>query len=158
MLPDTREELTDTSEEPADNGFDPDDASGDAAQPLKYEKSRLDDHILAAYAEELMQLMDSQKPYLNPDLTLGGLAQAVGLTTNILSQVINSHFKQNFYAFVNHYRLKETLELMNKTENADKNILEIAFTAGFNSKTTFNATFKKELGETPRNYRKRIEK
>ena len=154
----TLEEPAVTPEEPADNGFDPDDASGDVAQPLKYEKSRLDDHILAAYAEELMQLMDSQKPYRNPDLTLGELAQAIGLTTNILSQVINSHFKQNFYAFVSHYRLKETLELMNKPENADKNILELAFTAGFNSKTTFNATFKKELGETPRSYRKRIAK
>ena len=155
----TTEESADTLEDDESDGGDFDfDDTPDEPQPVKYEKSRLDDHILAAYAEELMQLMDSQKPYRNPDLTLGELAQAIGLTTNILSQVINSHFKQNFYAFVSHYRLKETLELMNMPENAGKNILELAFTAGFNSKTTFNATFKKELGETPRNYRKRIAK
>jgi len=154
----TQEEAEEIQDEPDDGGIGFDEAAPEEPQPLKYEKSRLDDHILAAYAEELMQLMDSQKPYRNPDLTLGELAQAIGLTTNILSQVINSHFKQNFYAFVSHYRLKETLELMNKPENADKNILELAFTAGFNSKTTFNATFKKELGETPRSYRKRIAK
>jgi ligand-binding sensor domain-containing protein/AraC-like DNA-binding protein len=138
--------------------LDESDTGGTTSEDGKYEKSRLDDSVMAEYGNEIRDLMESEKLYTDSDLTLPALAKKLNLSTNIVSQVINSHFGHNFYTFVNNYRLEEVVEMMKESSFDEKSILEIAYMSGFKSKTTFNTVFKKYKGVTPSEYRKRVEK
>lgn len=132
------------------------DESIDEDDVPKYEKSRLDEEIAKAYATELKDLMEKQKLYKNPELTLPELAKKLNLSTNILSQVINGYCKLNFYTFVNVYRTEAVVEMMKDQFYKDRSILDLAYDAGFKSKTTFNAIFKKHTGLTPSEFRKTL--
>lgn len=122
----------------------------------KYEKSRLDDDIARAYVRELKELMEKEKPYKDPDLTLPQLAKKLNLSANILSQVINGHCNLNFYTFINIYRTEAVMEMMKDDFYKQRSILELAYDAGFKSKTTFNTIFKKHTGLTPSEFRKNL--
>ena len=98
--------------------------------------------------------MTSQKPYLDPLLTLDSLAAKSHIPARQLSQLINRHFEKNFFEFINSYRIEESKILLAKEENAKVTMLEIMAQAGFNSKATFNTFFKKSAGMTPTQYRK----
>ena len=98
--------------------------------------------------------MQEHKPYLNHLLTLDNLATQIFMPPRQLSQVINRHFKQNFFEFINSYRIEEAKILLTKEENAKVTMLEIMDQAGFNSKATFNTFFKKLVSLTPTQYRK----
>lgn len=102
--------------------------------------------------------MQSEKPFLEPKLSLGQLADKLGVTSNNLSQVINQCEEMNFYDFINAYRVKEFIALASSPENSNMNLLGIAFDAGFNSKSSFNQVFKKNTGKTPREYLSNIGK
>lgn len=103
--------------------------------------------------EKLLAHMESNKPFLNPELTLIDLAQQVGVSRNQLSQVINTGIGDNFYNFVNKFRIEEVKELIKKDVNRKFTILSLANDAGFNSKSSFNNIFKKITGLTPSEYR-----
>ncbi|MAB33326.1 helix-turn-helix domain-containing protein, partial [Thalassospira sp.] len=79
------------------------------------------------------------------------LANAVGVTPNQLSYVLNQHLGKSFFDFVNEVRTYEASRLL--IEEADRTILDIAISVGFNSKSTFNLAFKKIIGKTPSAYR-----
>jgi AraC-like DNA-binding protein len=79
------------------------------------------------------------------------------VSRNLLSQAINERTGQNFYDFVNFYRVETVKERLKDPEKRDMNVLHIAFDAGFNTKATFNAVFKKSTGLTPSQYRKNFE-
>ncbi|GIM51977.1 transcriptional regulator [Capnocytophaga cynodegmi] len=119
------------------------------SKPTEYRKSGLKQTEAQAIHQQLLTIMDSEKLYLEPKLTLGQLAEQVGVSTNNLSQVINQYEEKNFYDFVNSYRIKEFIQRTNDPKNKNLNILAIAFDSGFNSKSSFNQVFKKFTGETP---------
>jgi AraC-like DNA-binding protein len=56
---------------------------------------------------------------------------------------------------VNTYRVEEVKKRLASLQDKDKTILNIAFDAGFNTKTSFNRVFKKFTRMTPSQYRKR---
>ena len=124
----------------------------------KYEKSRLDDEIAKDYAAELEKLMLEEKVYKDPDITMPELAKMLNLSPNVLSQVINGYCGLNFYNYINRFRADEVVEIMKHDIEKRKNVLNIAFDAGFKSKTTFNTFFKKHTGLTPSEFRKQLEK
>ncbi len=103
--------------------------------------------------QRLERAMEIEKLYLDPDLDLSGLARRVGAARNQLSYVINRNLGKNFYDFVNAYRVREVLRLMEDGARGNDKMLTLAFDAGFNSKPTFNAVFKKITGRTPSDYR-----
>ncbi|MCJ8321433.1 MAG: helix-turn-helix domain-containing protein [Colwellia sp.] len=107
-----------------------------------------------AHIAALTLYMQEHKPYLNHLLTLDSLATQIFMPARQLSQVINRHFKQNFFEFINGYRIEEAKTLLTKEENAKVTMLEIMDQAGFNSKATFNTFFKKLVSVTPTQYRK----
>lgn len=114
------------------------------------------DEKLQADKEKLETYMINDKPYLNPDLTLIDLASKVDMTRNELSSLINNVVGCNFYLFVNGYRIDHVKKLMLKDNQKQFTILALAFDSGFNSKSTFNALFKKFTGLTPSEYRKTL--
>lgn len=108
---------------------------------------------MEALKEELLQYMDKNKPFLNPDLTLTDLAKDFGISRNNLSYLINNNLGDSFYNFVNRYRIEEVKKLMNTLKGKNLTLVALAFEAGFNSKSSFNNIFKKNTGLTPSEYR-----
>jgi AraC-like DNA-binding protein len=120
----------------------------------KYAKSRLDDETLDRYADKLIEYMDSEAPYLDGNLTLASLARAMSFQQSYLSQVLNIRLEKNFHAFVSDYRLSYFKKQLERPENRSKSILDLAYQAGFNSKSSFNTAFKKQENITPSEFRK----
>jgi AraC-like DNA-binding protein len=103
---------------------------------------------------ELEAFMVSQKPFLDPELSLQKLAEKLNVSLHFLSHTINTCFEENFFQFINRYRVEESKILLRHPDMSHYNILQIAYEAGFNSKTTFNTTFKKMTGVSPSAYQK----
>jgi AraC-like DNA-binding protein len=128
-------------------------ASTAATTTARYQKSTLTPAKAKEYLQDLMQFMEHEKPYLDSEITLKALAEKLSMSYFHLSQIINEHLDRNFYDFINHYRVKEAKELLETlAQYPGKTILDVAFAAGFNSKSTFNLVFKKTTGLTPSQY------
>ncbi len=122
--------------------------------PVKYQGSGLTEADKDRYLEQLLNYMDQQRPYLNPNLTIEQLARELGINRFYLSQLVNERLEKSFPDFINSYRTRETERLLLDPDYAHLNILAIAYEAGFNSKSTFNTAFKKATGMNPSQYRK----
>lgn len=109
-------------------------------------------------AQELLQHLDTQKPYLNPELSLPELARQMGYNTNQLSAVINQEMGKNFNELINGYRIQTVKERLLDPAFAHLSILGIAFESGFNSKATFNRAFKQFTHQTPSEFLKKKKK
>jgi AraC-like DNA-binding protein len=120
---------------------------------IRYEKSDLDELEKRRRKEELLRLMDTRKPHLNPSLTMSGLARELRISPRHLSQIINEMFGRNFCDFVNGYRIEESKRLLSDPAREERSILDIAYEVGFNSKSTFNSAFKKHTGMKPSEFR-----
>jgi AraC-like DNA-binding protein len=120
----------------------------------KYEKTALAPEAAADILGRLRTLMDTDRPYQNPDLSLADLATQLRLPPHHLSQVINEQCQQNFFDFLNTYRIEEVKRQLRRPETAHLKLEEIGFAAGFNSKSAFNAAFKKNTQTTPSQFRK----
>ena len=121
-------------------------------EPLKmpeYRKSGLKPEEAKNLHQQLLTLMATEKPYLEPKLSLAQLADSLGVLPNHLSQIINQYEGKNFYDFVNSYRVDEFIALAKRDTDKNFNLLGLAFEAGFNSKSSFNQVFKKIKGQTP---------
>jgi AraC-like DNA-binding protein len=122
----------------------------------KYSGSRLSDSEAKQYAVELTDYMRSEKPYLNPELSLPQLASELNISSHYLSQVINEQFNLNFFDFVNGYRVKAFKEKVIDPEFRNYSLLGIALECGFNSKSAFNRIFKQTSGKTPSEFKKTV--
>ena len=107
---------------------------------------------LAAWKAKVLKLMQEDKLYLSPQLTLSELAARLKTNTSLLSAIINSGFGKNFNDFVNEFRVKEFQERICLPENKNITLLGIAFDSGFNSKATFNRAFRKMTGQSPKDF------
>jgi len=105
-------------------------------------------------AEEMERLMQEEKLYRTQGLTLHDLAVRLKSNKQYVSETINQVFEKSFYDFVNEYRLREFAERVENGEDQNLTLLGIATNAGFNSKATFNAVFKKHYGVTPSEFQK----
>ena len=112
--------------------------------------------MLDIYEKQLDELMGKEQPYLNPDLTLPGLAKKIDIPTNYLSQVINERKDSNFFDYINSHRVAEARQRLKNPAHEDLPIIQVAYSVGFNSKSTFNAAFKKFSKTTPTDYRKAL--
>jgi len=114
-------------------------------------------HEKEKIVQEALLYMQSNKPYLEPELTLEQLASKLSLKPRILSQAINEILGQNFYDFINRYRIEEASRLLTNPRDEKITILEVLYEVGFNSKSSFNTLFKKYTGLTPTEFRKKQE-
>lgn len=101
------------------------------------------------WKEKLLQAMEKDKLYRDPELTLTDLAKQLGTNPSLLSKVINRNFQVNFNDFVNRYRVQEVKQQLEKGAAAQLTVMSLAYDAGFNSKATFNRAFKKHTGQNP---------
>ncbi|MFN8275192.1 MAG: AraC family transcriptional regulator [Flavobacteriaceae bacterium] len=120
-------------------------------------KKLIPDEQLIDLKTSLIRLMETQKPFLEAELSLVRLAQQLDISPHLLSYVINSGFGENFYQLVNRYRIEEAQKLIADVQMNHLSLLGIAYEVGFNSKTVFNTTFKKVTGQTPSDYKKTVQ-
>lgn len=105
---------------------------------------------LELWKPKLESWMQTEKPFLDPNLTLGELSRQLGTNTTMLSRVINQGFQQNFNDFINAYRVEAVKQRLEQGDHKQRTLLSIALDSGFNSKATFNRAFKKFTGKSPR--------
>ncbi len=119
-------------------------------------KERLDKKVLKELEEGLEKLMTEEKIYLNHKLTLVAIAQKLNTTTNNVSWLLNNIHKSTFYDYINQYRVKEFVKKIQDGEHHRHTLLALSMDSGFNSKSTFNKSFKKVINDTPSNYIKKL--
>ena len=111
------------------------------------------------YTEEqvsrVKRYVETKRPYLDSMLKIDDLALRVSLSPKLLSTLINREFEVNFFEYINGHRLKEIKSYLADPEMSDHSVIELAFRAGYNSKSSFNRLFKLETGITPSQYRKK---
>ena len=124
------------------------------AVAIEVKKKVLSPPQVQHYQQAAEALMQNEQVFLDPNLSLKSLAQQLQLHPNKLSWLINEQMGCNFNEYVNRYRLKAFKERALEPKNAHLTLLGLAYESGFNSKTVFNAFFKKMEGTTPRNWLK----
>lgn len=123
---------------------------------IKYAATKMEGEELQKCCNRVGQYINTNKPYLEPDLTLPKLAEELNISTHHLSQVINEKHERNFADFINSYRVAEVKRKIQDPEFKNYSLLGIAFESGFNSKSAFNRVFKNQTGMTPSEFRKSV--
>ena len=106
--------------------------------------------------KKIHRLFKNHSNFKDPELSLSQLAQSINTNTSILSKAINSGSQMNFNDFVNSFRVEAVKESLKKGEHKTTTLVGIAMDCGFNSKSTFIRSFKKQTGMTPTEYVKSI--
>lgn len=122
----------------------------------KYWYSKLSSYETSVLMVRLDNYMKETQVYRRPGLSLKELASSVGFNERYLSQVINDVKGQNFYDFVNSYRVEHAKCLLIQNKDNRRTMFDIFWESGFNSKTTFNTSFKKITGQTPTEYQRSL--
>lgn len=120
----------------------------------KYVKTKLAEEKKKSIQEKLEEYM-KEKPWKESELTIKDISNKIEVPIHHISQVINDLYGENFFTFINNYRIAEAKKMLLEKSRDETNILHIAYASGFNSKTTFNSCFKKNTGFTPTQFRER---
>ncbi len=124
--------------------------------PPKYAASTLRATECGEILERLITYMNNEKPYLDPSLTIEDLARKLGVSAKHLSQAIHARLNQSFYDLINAHRIEAAKERFLGDASRAQTVLAVAYDVGFNSKSVFNAAFKRHAGMTPKEFRQRI--
>ncbi|OJJ19840.1 hypothetical protein BKI52_15270 [marine bacterium AO1-C] len=127
----------------------------DTLQKAQEPKELLASEDNKASLQKLEEYMQVHQPHLQPELTLNTLAEALEMSPRYLSQIINYHLGQNFSDFVNTYRIEAAKQRLQNPKDDKETILEVLYEVGFNSKSSFNAIFKKKTGMTPSEFKEK---
>ena len=119
---------------------------------IKVEK--IDD--LEQLYQDLLHVMQTEKPFKNAELNLTDLAQLTQMPIKKLSHLINLKAEVNFNTFINQYRIEEAKEMLIDAEFNHLNVVGIGYEVGFNSKATFYNVFKKMTNTTPAKFKKNV--
>ncbi|MDG3582004.1 helix-turn-helix domain-containing protein [Galbibacter pacificus] len=122
----------------------------------KYKNSSLNKDAALDYSNELKRLMNDDKPFLNPELTLTSLSKTLGITSKQLSQIINQVEGKNYSQYIAELRVYQAVELLKTNKYKHYTMAAIAYECGFSSISSFNIAFKKITGKTPVQYKQTV--
>ncbi|WP_282084860.1 helix-turn-helix domain-containing protein [Aquimarina algiphila] len=120
----------------------------------KYNSSNLNKKLSKMLFLEVKELFETEHIFLDNNLTLNMISKKLKIKAREVSQVINENAQQNFYDFVNQYRIEKAEVLLKDSKYANEKIATIAYDSGFGNVTSFNTAFKKKNGVTPSAYKK----
>jgi len=123
----------------------------------KYRNSPLSEQEEKDIISRLKKCMEQDKAYLDSELRIGSLSKQLDIPVNHLSQAINQQLQQNFFEFINSYRVTEARQIIESPSIPNLNLLNIALETGFNNKTTFLNAFRKSFQMTPSEYKKSLQ-
>jgi AraC-like DNA-binding protein len=119
----------------------------------KTESKNVHQDAISSQISTLKQYMVEEEPFLDPSLTIQELANQIDIPFRALSVLINHHMDQHFFDFVNEYRIQKAMVILKDQSRSQLTVLEILYEVGFNSKSSFNTSFKKYTNLTPTAYR-----
>ncbi len=117
-------------------------------QPIHYE-----------FRDKLMVALETEKCWLDVNLTINSLAKSIHSNREYLSRTIHYFFKKSYTDLINEYRVKEATRIIQNSTNGTQtkqNMQEVAHASGFKSTSTFNPAFKKVMGVTPSEYKRKL--
>lgn len=125
-------------------------------QKEKYSRVRIQEEEVNIIIQKLTNHIQVDKPYLNPDLKLQDVANAIECSSVELSQVLNIHLNTNFTEYINQYRVEDfIIRIQDKSANK-YTLSSLSEQSGFSSRTSFFRSFKKIKGTTPAEYIRQI--
>ena len=124
-------------------------------QRSKYSTTSISGERMEKALAELEAMIEVEKVYLDPDLTLKKLAKQLKIHYNHLSRIINERFGVSFKNYINRLRIEEAKRRLADPSEKERNVTDIMYDAGFYSKSTFNTAFRKFTGMSPSQYRKK---
>lgn len=130
------------------------DAMRAVTSPAKYARSGASPLELRTIERRLKEIIENDRPYLEPDFTLDDLARRLGATPRHTSQLINSEYGMNFSAYMNQLRVRLAARKLSEV-GAEAPIKVIMYDSGFRSKSVFNREFRRVWGVTPSEYRRK---
>jgi len=104
---------------------------------------------LEALAVDLDHLMEQEQLFLNPNLSLADLGEALNVKTYLITQTLNQVKQRKFTDYVNELRINRLKILIQNPDYQHYSLLALAFESGFNSKASFNRIVKKLTGKSP---------
>lgn len=113
----------------------------------KYQKSSLEKSWRQKKASDLMDILEQDKLFLSPQLSLQEMADTMGIKKHHLSQVINQELGCTFFELINRFRIQEARQVLK--ENSECKMESLAYELGYRSKSAFFNAFKKETSLTP---------
>ena len=116
-----------------------------------YVKSKIRDLDVDRVMDDLRQIMDDEKAFASEDISLGIVAEELGITPHQLSEIINKKFHKNFNSYINDFRINEAKKMLR--EEPGRTITSIAIAVGFNTNTAFSSVFQNPR-MSPKQYRK----
>lgn len=122
------------------------------AARIRYGASTLRDVDVDACLEKLDALMTQSKLYQNENLSLASLANALGVSSHQLSELVNTRLGLGFSRYIRERRVAAAKELLVSAPH--QSILSISMDTGFKSQSSFYAAFKEVTGQSPGDYRK----
>lgn len=125
-------------------------------QKAAYKKSSLSAERMKYIFDRLLKAMNEDELFLNEQLSLQILSNELNISKHHITQTLNEYGKQNFYDFVNIFRVEKFKKRLHTRDDKDFTLLALAFDSGFNSKSSFNRIFKKFTGMSPSEYKNSI--
>ncbi len=117
----------------------------------KHTDENSNDIIQKQESREIIEKFKENEFYLNADISLQELAKELGIAKYKLSKIIKDEGYDNFYVFINHFRIQKSKILL--SEMSDNHVIESVVTeSGFKSRSTFYRVFKESTGLTPKEY------
>jgi AraC-like DNA-binding protein len=121
---------------------------------ISYKNSMLTQETKSKIKNKILAYFESENPYLNPNLNMDLLSDALNFPKYQLTEVLNTEIGKNFFQFVNSYRIEAVKKKLLEPK-LKYSIEAIGYECGFNSKSSFYTVFKNLTGETPVTYRKK---
>jgi AraC-like DNA-binding protein len=125
-------------------------------KPISEKYQLLSESEASELQENLSEILQNEKPYLDENLALSELSERLGITDKKLSELLNKHMQTNFYELINFYRVESVKEKMVNPYYENLTLLAMAYDSGFKSKSGFNRAFKAQTGMTPSQYKKSV--
>ncbi len=128
------------------------------SQTERYKKSGLKAEDQQRLLADIKSLLTEKKLYLEQNLTLDDVANALEAPRHYLSQAINSVPGQTFYSLVNQMRVEQAKQQLISGKYDHLSLLGIGLDCGFNSKASFNRVFKEYTQFTPSQFKEQFQK
>lgn len=116
----------------------------------KYQRSAMTHEQLVNIAAKIEIAMREDQLYLEPNLSLADLSKHISVIPNYVSQTLNGQLQKTFFDYINYWRIQRAKKLLS---SSSETVLEINYSVGFNSRSSFYKCFKAETGMTPIQYR-----
>ena len=120
----------------------------------KYQNLKLTETDLKEFRRTILYVMESKRPFLDNNFSLTKLSEMTSIPQHMLSRTFSMEFGENFTNFINRYRVEESKRNLRDPSKHYLSIAGIAFESGFNSISSFNVSFKKNMGLTPSEFKK----